>query len=750
MTKNFCLSVEYATISALLNGFCPIFMEFDMFEQIKFFCLISFKLIGILLIIYGVVNCTPVQKPSPITLPEPLRSPTETKDILTTALEEEPQTIQEESQTRFQSTPKAPNITSRSVYLEDDSVTIPTFANTAPVRVNVEGLPLPAFINEVFGNLLGLSFEIAPELQNKKELVTLRISEAQPPAQLYNTAQQVLKNYSVGIQKQGDLSRFIPISQKQVDSPSLLATGVTLPEVPPSHRPIFQFVPLKMVNTADVITWLQTLFTGHDLKILADPARNAIIIMGVPQLVGQVTKAIEVLDQPLLRGQRSLRIEPAFLSAQELADQLTKVLQNQGYGIPGNITLLPLPATNTIIVFSSEASTLAHVQQWALQLDQVNLQNQRTEESRLFFYAVKNTEAESLAEVLNKVLSQVMGDSHLQPPQPLPPATTPTSAATPAVKRVASQYGQRLAVDEYRNALLFFGTGEEWARLLPILRDMDKPSKQVLIEATIAEITLSDQDQRGIAWVINRANLGGLDGRLTSGSIASIGSGGLTYTLSSAGQVRAVLNAFASNNRVTILSTPRLMVRSGSEASIDVGTEVPTLTSQATSPDLQTSGTSAILQQVQYRSTGVSLSIKPIVYAGRRVDLEISQRVSEAQPNDSSSINSPAIFNRQITTKLTLNDGHSVLLGGLISQGQSEGSSGIPFLSNIPIIGQLFRVNRVSTDRTELVVMLVPYVIDDGEEAKEITDEIKQRLELLPAVGTTQKPAGENTYKSSH
>jgi len=727
-----------------------------MFEKINYFCLVFFRLFksplppfvkggfiyGFLLIILS--SCA-TQKPSPITLPEPLRSPTETKDILTTALENNQTVIREEPQTRFQTTPKAPAITSRTAYLEDESTVIPVFTNKAPVRVNVEGLPLPAFINEVFGNLLGLSFEIAPELQTKKELVTLRINEAQPPAQLFTVAQQVLKNYNVGIQKQGDLSRFVPLSQQQAASPSLVATGSTLPEVPPSHRPIFQFVPLKIVNTADVISWLQTLFTGQDLRILQDPARNAIIIMGMPQLVSQAAKAIEVLDQPLLRGQRSLRIEPAFLSAQELTDQLTKVLQNQGYGIPGNITLLPLPATNSIIVFAAEPNILAHVQQWALQLDQANVQSQQTEKQNLFFYLVKNTEAEPLAEVINKVLSQVMGDSGSQVPQtPTVPVANPATAATTSTKKT-TQSGQRLAVDEYRNGLLFFGTGEEWARLLPILRDMDKPSKQVLIEATIAEITLSDQDERGISWVIDRVKSDGWSLGTSAG--LTVGSSGLTYTLSMPSQVRAVLNAFARNDRVTILSTPRLMVRSGSEASIDVGTEIPILTSQATSPGLQAGGTSAILQQVQYQSTGISLSVKPVVYAGRRVDLEITQQVSEARNNTSSGIDSPAIFNRQITTKLTLDDGHSVLLGGLISKAQSEGTSGIPILSSLPFIGQLFRVNGVSTNRTELVIMLIPYVIDDGEEAKDITDAIKRRLELLPVVNpVTPKPA-ENVMR---
>jgi len=230
---------------------------------------------------------------------------------------------------------------------------------------------------------------------------------------------------------------------------------------------------------------------------------------------------------------------------------------------------------------------------------------------------------------------------------------------------------------------------------------------------------------------MNNADLGGLQGTLgTLGGVGGVGGSGLTYTLSNAADVRAVLNLFTSKNRATILSTPRLLVGSGKQASIDIGTEIPTLSSTTSGLQRDTN----VIQQIQYRSTGTSLTIRPIVYAGRRVDLDISQQVSESQPNETSNIDSPVIFNRQVKTQLSLSDGQSVLLGGFISDSRSSGQTGVPILKDIPLIGQLFRADKSSGTRTELVIMIIPYVIDNAAEAKAITETVKSQLEWLSSV----------------
>ena len=670
------------------------------------------KLYILIIFIFTGCSTTPKSLIEP-SLPKPLREPIVNTSINTVNIPPITTTSNYTNNIRFQSLPSPPSRTNTSASITDTKTV--NFTSTKPIIVNIESLPLPAFINEIFGNLLNLSFEIDKKISRKKDLVTLRVNESQTPQELYDLAIQVLANYKVGVEIKNKFIQFIPQRKKVADIPSLIIEGLTSPQVPSSHRPIIHFATLKIVTSHQIKVWLEEAFKGHKLATKIDAKRNAIILIGRPQIVNQAIRAIEVLDQPLMRSQYSLRIEPAILSANSLANQLVKVLDSQGYAASknasnGSIIILPFSETNAIIVFAGDKKVLNFVQQWATKLDHINPSLVKDGKPGLFSYQVKHIAAGLLVKTINQLLKPVI--------------ELPNNSQHKPTKVV---------VDENRNTLHFIGSSEEWVRLLPVIKNMDVPPKQVLIEATIADIVITEKDEHGIEWILNKANLGGLDGTLSS-MRSGVGSSGLIYTLSNAGQVRSILNAFASNSRATILATPRLMVRSGSSATIEVGNEIPTLSSQATSADLQLGGNSAILQQIQYRRTGTSLKIKPTVYAGRRIDLQISQEVSNAQENSTSLINSPEIFNRSISTELSLQDGHSVLLGGLISTTASEGDSGVPFLKDLPLIGQLFRVNKSSNTRTELVIMIVPYVIDNDEEAIEIADTLRSRLKLLPNI----------------
>ena len=198
-------------------------------------------------------------------------------------------------------------------------------------------------------------------------------------------------------------------------------------------------------------------------------------------------------------------------------------------------------------------------------------------------------------------------------------------------------------------------------------------------------------------------------------------------TLNRAGETRAALNAFYSDSRANILSRPRLMVKSGESASIDVGSEIPTITSSERSTE---SSGAPIISTVKYRKTGIMLTIKPIVHSSGFVEIEIEQELSEASLNVTSSIDSPSIFNRSLRTTVTLKDGGSVLLGGLISETRSKGNSGIPILGELPGLGRLFRTDTKNTGRTELVLMVVPYIIDNPEDAERITESALKFYEM--------------------
>jgi general secretion pathway protein D len=290
-----------------------------------------------------------------------------------------------------------------------------------------------------------------------------------------------------------------------------------------------------------------------------------------------------------------------------------------------------------------------------------------------------------------------------------------------------------LIVDGPRNALIFQGDPAEWERLLPLIRQMDKEARQVMIEMTIAEVTLDDNEEFGVNWFA-KANHGRFNGNINFGTLPAVGaaaSSGLSYLIDVAGQSRALLKAFADDQRVTILSTPRLMVKSGEEGRIDVGTEVPIITSRNTSPQ-QTEGTTSLLQSIQYRKTGIILSVKPTVYSDDRVDLDLSQEVSEALPlGEGDNLGSPSIFNRTVETSLSLRDGGSSIIGGLMSTRNTSSGNGIPYLKDVPLIGNLFKSHSRRKNKTELVLMIVPYIIGSDKRANELTRAIGNELELL-------------------
>ena len=624
------------------------------------------------------------------------------------------------------------------------------------VNVNIEGMPVPAFINEFFGSILGTGFQMDPQVSKMSDLVTLRTSSPQSPQNFYRLAVQVLRNYGVATEYSSGTVMFSRAQGTAGSVPPLVVSGRTLPEVPISHRPLFQLVELQSIRVNDVVNLLNVAFKQSDaLTIQQDGARNAVILMGRPEMVRQALDAIRVFDRPSMRGRQSARLEPAFVTAEELAKRLVEVLGAEGYGASlysgsgagaGSILVLPLTAANTVLVFAGDKAVLEHAIEWARSIDRPN---PTAGSDGLFYYMVKNTRAEEIVKTITGVRSNsstressrdaIDGSGVGAPPAAAAGAATLTAAASAASGGDLSQ--GKLTLDEPRNALIYQGSATDWGRLLPLIQQMDKAPRQVMIEVTVAEVTLTNDQEFGVAWLANNSDLGKFNGRISSGSLLTgTGGAGLSYLLDIGGQTRASLKALASQDRISVLSTPRLMVKSGEEANLDVGTEVPTISSQATS-GITTGGNTGIIQTVQYRKTGILLSVKPVVYSDDRVDIELRQEVSEALPiGADSTVNSPAIFNRSYSTSLSLKDGSAILIAGLMSQRQTNGNSGVPFLKDVPLVGNLFKTQKQGRNKTELVLMIVPYIIETDNQAEELTRSMAQRFELLELPPATTVP----------
>ena len=602
-----------------------------------------------------------------------------------------------------------------------------------PIRVSFHEVPLVAFINAVFGEELGMSFLISPGLAERTDLVTLRLTEPLPPRQLFATARRVLGEYGVDLREvEAGILTFTPSEEVASRDVPLLVSGRTLPEVPSTHRTIFQLVPLRVVRGPQVRGWLYEAFDRKDLEILEDPGRNALLLKGSADTLARAMAMVEVLDQPLLRGRHGIIVEPVFMSADELARALESVLRAEGYQASigagpagGAVILLALAGVNKVIAFAADQGTVDHVAEWARTLD---TRRKESIEEAVFTYEVRNTQAGELVETLNRILGAGSGSRSIAtaPPAAGEGGEAAEAAGEPAGKAPA---GARIVVDENRNLLLFRGSGKEWAEVREVIEKLDKSVPSVLIEVLVAEVTLSDEEKTGVKFILSGA-LGSRGITARALDALSANAGGLSLTLDSAGETRALLNFFYKNDRVVIRSRPRLLVKSGETASIDVGNEIPVIT-QISDSNTQADGSTNVLQKVSYRKTGVQLEIKPLVQANGLVDLQISQQLSEARPSAATSIaGSPTILNRQISTSLTLRDGGSLLMGGLISGNQNAGASGVPFLGEMPVLGRLFRADAVLEDRTELLVMVTPYVVADHEEGWELTRRVREQLRL--------------------
>ena len=611
----------------------------------------------------------------------------------------------------------------------------PDIPSRDPVSLVIDGMPLPAFINVVFGEELGFPIEIDQSVRARQELVSLRFTDPQPPEKVFLIAEQILADYGIDVTQRGDFLRFSPAADPASGTPTLITTR-SLPDVPAGQRPVFVAVPLNASEPGRIAGQVRSLLGNQSVTLTEMLDANALLISGTGDEVQVAMEAVLTLDRPSLRDRHSLRINPLYLPVDQLADELREVLEAQGYsvrdgaGSSGVLAFVPVASANALVVFSESQEALDAVRQWTVALDQPTDDGGS---GGVYLYAARHTTVETLMPILQSLVggtSAPGGTGSGFGSGTDDPATQDATSSNQSVGTSFGGAGGQVAVDPVRNVIVFQGDPQRWRAIRDVLARLDQPARQVVIEVTVAEVTLSDELSHGIEWALENVNFAGMSGPLTGLAGGAANSGGLVWqAISGSGQVSAILNLFGKDSRVTILSTPRLMVKSGETASIDVGTEVPIITSQATAPDLPSQGgDSSILQQIQYRKTGVLLEIEAVVHSGQRVDLHLVQEVSEATPTDTSEISSPSIFSRRLETSLSLSDGESMLLGGLISSSDTDGKTKVPLLGDIPVVGRLFQSRRTLGARTELLMLITPYVVEDASQAREITDAIQARF----------------------
>ena len=301
-----------------------------------------------------------------------------------------------------------------------------------------------------------------------------------------------------------------------------------------------------------------------------------------------------------------------------------------------------------------------------------------------------------------------------------------TSTATP----VASSQNEDLTmvIDERTNTLIFYTNGTRYQALQPLIKRMDTLPRQVILEATIAEVTLTDEFKHGVEFAVANGSLGnGSFGLGTAGAFQTAGIGGLAAGwVSGSGDYSVTANLIKTNSLVNILSSPTLLVRDGVAASITVGNEIPLVTSQTSIPIGDTTN-ERTTSTIERRQIGLTLTVTPTINSQGIVIMEITLDISNELPSSGNS----TLLNRQVNTEVVANSGQTIIMAGLISENKSNGDSQVPFLGDIPILGNLFKSATENRDKTELIILVTPKIINGGEQWNEIKNKFRKGLENI-------------------
>jgi general secretion pathway protein D len=302
----------------------------------------------------------------------------------------------------------------------------------------------------------------------------------------------------------------------------------------------------------------------------------------------------------------------------------------------------------------------------------------------------------------------------------------------------------RIIPNPYDNTILVQGTPQEWEQIKKLLEQIDIPPRQVLIEAKIYSVDLSGAFSAGVNAAFNAAlAAAGQSNRffpsLVTTAVGTAGSAGLALTASALvgrnRQLLAFLTAQETSSKTKVISAPSVIATDSIQASINVGSSVPTLASQAVGAGVQLGGNSVFTNTISNISTGTTLSILARVNPSGIVTMVINQQVSDpVPPSTGSAIQSPSFSQKNISTQVTVQDGDTVAIGGIIQETNAETSSGIPILHKLPYLGALFGTKSITKDRSELVIFLTPRVIYDTNQIMEATEELKGEMKKLRKV----------------
>ncbi len=591
---------------------------------------------------------------------------------------------------------------------------------------------------------LGINYIAEPGIQGT---VTIHTAGYLKQEDLFPVFFQILEANGLTAVKEDSLYKIVKFKDAS-RMPIASRFGDAGAELRPEDRVIIQIIPLKYISVQEV-TKLLTPFISAEGTLVSHEESNTLLLVDRHVNVLKALKLIEAFDVNVFEKIAHRIFHLQYADAEETAKSLETVISSYGAGNKETVKILPVKRLNMLIVVSAIPHVFETVEWMIRQLD---VQGHDID-PRIYVYSVKNGAAEELSELLNGVFSsgavkqektesvrkEVQNEQSSQEKKPEAPKLTldavmgaVTSAKKPekiAAGKISEGQGSgtlkgevKITPDKVRNALIIEAIPKDYQVIESILKRIDVLPRQVLIEVTVAEISLDSKMEMGVEWHYVRGS-----GRKPSTATlnADIGAAGLQYVIGQAERWTAALSALATDRKVNILSSPAVLASDNKEANINVSTEVPVASAKYTRDDSQT-----IETNVQYKNTGVILSVTPHINEHGLVTMDVSQEVSEQSENVSVGENDsrPSFFKRSVKTSLTVKHGQTIVIGGLIRENRNAGFAGVPCLGNVPVLQYLFGKKSDSSDKTELIILITPRVIATLEDVDAVTEEFKSKV----------------------
>jgi general secretion pathway protein D len=642
------------------------------------------------------------------------------------------------------------------------------------VEINFDGADMQTVAKTLLGDILQLNFVVDPRVQGN---VTLASAGPIARKDVLPALESALRMSNAAIVKTGNLVKIVPIADASASG--AISAGAGEPGFGVS------LVPLRYTSAATVAKTAES-FLSRPGSIRVVPSRNLLLIQGT---TGERQAALDVIatfDVEWLRNQ-SVGVYPLKSTSPEtMISELERVFETAEGGLgQGVIRFQPVSRMNAVMVVTKNPSLLAQTTQWVRRLDRSD-----TTGTTLRTFRLKNGNATQVAKIMNDIFANQRSGSGADASvkQVAPGLETAQSrldsldrspssgnmtapagggtdnrngsisaafeqfsdrksgeidgsagaaSAANAGGRGASQ-GIRITADTANNAIVVYSNQEDYRVVERSLRDLDRPRLQVAIDATVAEVTLTNDLQYGVQFFLNSkdARLGtdkgsvGLLGAASSAASSTMlqrVAPGLNLLLGSESQPRAILNALTTLTDVKVLSSPSLVALDNQPALLQVGDEIPITTSSAA---VLANSAAPIVNTIQMRNTGVILKVLPHINANGSILLEVDQEISNVVNADQQTL-TPTIAQRRVHSTVSVTSGQTVLLAGLISERNQQTRSGVPGLREIKFLGDIFGNTSNTKSRSEIIIFIKTKLIRNSLDASAVTEEFRERLQTM-------------------